>query len=140
MTLHISMTMPSHTLKKSPIDQAVTALATQVAVERRNRRLPGGPSLDITFMLSSREAAPPFTGMRMGGYTREADTLFFETAVPVHIAQSDDAPLYVATVLEDVIDNASDFFRENAVAFDAQQWHRVLARFTGADRTPKPAH
>lgn len=138
MPLLISMTMPDRALEKSPIDRAITALASQVAVARPT--LPDGPSLDITFMLASAADAPPFTGMRMGGYTRENGTLYFETAVPARMAQSGNAALYVATVLEDAIDNASDYFAEVCVDFDAAQWHAAVARLTDAQGHPVHAH
>ena len=126
MTLHISMAIPDRSLEKSPIDQAVTRLATRVASEKRNLDVPDGPALDLTFMMSTAEKSPGFTGMRMGGYTAEGNTLYFETAVPVHIGQSSDAEAYVQAVLQDVISNAQDFFKENHIAFDSGQWQRTL--------------
>ena len=83
MALYISMKTPSPDLDKSPIDEAITFMATHIALEKRNGHIPkSGPALDITFMLSTKDDAPPFNGMRMGGYSDENKTLFFETAVP----------------------------------------------------------
>ena len=126
MSLYISINTPSKDLEKSPIDSAITVLAVNAAVEKRNGRLPKGPTLDITFMLPSKNEAPPFKGMRMGGYTTENQTLFFETAVPEHIIHSKDAPRYVALALQDVVDNASDFFKNNNMLFDEAKWHRAI--------------
>ena len=73
--LRISMKTPSHDLDKSPIDRAITALAACAFTEDRHGGLPGGPILDLTFLLSSKDDRPPFDGMRMGGYSTETQTL-----------------------------------------------------------------
>ena len=127
MSLYISTKTPSPDLDKSPIDEAITSLATHIAVEKRHGHFPAGPALDITFMLSTDDDAPPFNGMRMGGYTDENQTLYFEAAVPVQMGQSAAAPYYVASVLQDAIDNARDFFDATEVAFDGDHWVRAIA-------------
>lgn len=126
MSLYISITSPSKDMEKSPIDDAITILAANAAIENRNGHLPQGPALDITFMLPNNDDVPPFQGMRMGGFTNENQTLFFESAVPQHIVCSKHAPRYVAMALQDVIDNASDFFKSHNIAFDDAQWHRAI--------------
>ena len=126
MSLYISLNTPSKELDKSPIDSAVTVLAVNAALEKRNGRLPKGPILDITFMLPGKNEIPPFKGMRMGGYTEENQTLFFETAVPEHIVYSKNASRYVALALQDAVDNASDFFKNINMTFDEAQWHRAI--------------
>ena len=125
-SLRISMNTPDRDLDKSPIDRAITALAACAATEQRSGGLPDGPILDLTFMLSSKHDRPPFEGMRMGGYSAEHRTLFFEAAVPEAMGFSDKAPHYVAAVLQDVIDNAAEYFRELNVEFDAARWRRAL--------------
>ena len=127
MSLCISINSPSKELEKSPIDEAITILAANAAIEKRNGHLPNGPTLDITFMLPNNRDVPPFNGMRMGGYTRENQTLFFESAVPEHIVRSKYAPRYVAVALQDVVDNANDFFKSHDISFDEAQWHRAIA-------------
>jgi hypothetical protein len=125
--LCISMKVPSRDLDKSPIDRAVTTLAAGIAAEQRNGSLPAaGPALDLTFLLSTKDDKPPFDGMRMGGYTPESQTLYFEAAVPEAMGHSDQAPEYVAAILQDMIDNAAMFFEEQNVTFDAQQWLLAL--------------
>jgi hypothetical protein len=124
--LIISMKTPSKDLDKSPIDLAITALAACAHTEARSGGLPGGPALDLTFLLSTKDVRPPFDGMRMGGYTRGDQTLFFEAAVPEDMSHSELAPHYVTAVLRDVIDNAAEYFRELNVDFDARRWQEVL--------------
>jgi hypothetical protein len=126
MTLHIGITMPDRTLEKSQIENAVIHLAERVAFVKRRGSFPKGSTLDVTFMLSSPEDRPGFKGMRMGGYTQEEDTLFFQAVVPHQLSHSNQATRYVSLVLQDVVDNADDFFRENALCFDASQWRTVL--------------
>jgi len=134
MSLYISMNFPGSELTKSPIDDAITFLASHIAIEKRNGRLPQEPSLDITFMLSGKHEKPDFSGMRMGGYTADNKTLYFETAVPEHITHSEKAPFYVAMVLEDMIDNAEMFFNGTDVSFNGEHWRQALHTFIAPEK------
>ena len=140
MRLFISINLPSQTMAKSPIDEAITFVAAHAAVESRQGHIPAGPALDITFMLSSKEDVPPFTGMRMGGYNREGDTLFFEAAVPEQMTQSESAPRYVALVMQDMLDNAKEYFDEQRIDFDLENWQRVIKNLTGVEYERTTAH
>ena len=51
MSLYISINTPSSALSNSSIDGAITFMAAHAAIEKRQGRLPGGPSLDVTFLL-----------------------------------------------------------------------------------------
>ena len=126
MGLCISMKSASSELAKSPISNAITRLAMQVAMAKRQENLPVGPSIDVTFLLPGEYEAPPFTGMRMGGYTKENETLLFETAVPKHILNSIQAPDYVAVVMQDVVTHADEFFRENQINFNLDLWQSLV--------------
>lgn len=126
MSLFISVNTPSKELEKSPIDNAITVLAVNAAIEKRSGHLPKGPALDITFMLPSKQDIPPFQGMRMGGFTFENQTLFFESAVPEHIVHSKSASRYVALTLQDAVDNASEFFKDQQIEFDTVHWYRAI--------------
>lgn len=128
MSMYISVATASSGLSASPISDAITLLATKVANEKKQGNLPNGPSLDITFMLPGEVEKPPFEGMRMGGYTMESDTLYFETAVPEHIIHSKLAEQYVAMVMQDVIVHADAFFIENAMVFETSEWWQCVDR------------
>lgn len=140
MRLFISINSPSQGMAKSPIDEAITFVAAHAAMEGRQGRFPAGPALDITFMLSSKEDAPPFTGMRMGGYNKEGGTLYFEAAVPESMTQSEAAPRYVALVMQDMVDNAKQYFDELHMDFDLDHWRRVIDRLTGIEAGKAIAH
>lgn len=133
MSLYISVNTPSNELFKSPIDNAITFFAASIAMEKRVGSFPEGPKLDITFSLSSKQDSPGFDGMRMGPFDVLNQTLYFETAVPPHITQSRSAPQYVHAVLQDVIDNAQDYFSDHGVDFDVEQWQEVIAKLSHAD-------
>ena len=135
MTLHISMNTPNNELSKSPIDDAITFVASHIAIEKRHGRLPDEPTLDLTFMLPGTHEKPTFSGMRMGGYTQKDKTLYFETAVPEHITRSEKAPYYVAMVLEDMIDNADLFFSDTGVSFNANHWRSALQKFISPEKS-----
>jgi len=139
-SLYISMKTPSYELDKSPMDRAITTLAARIAAEKREGRLPEGPALDLTFLLSTRLDKPPFKGMRMGGYSPASGTLFFEAAVPESMGHSEHATRYVAAVLQDVLDNAADFFGDLDVAFDAERWQVALAPLLAMTSEPGTVH
>ncbi len=125
--LSISMSMPNRDLEKSPMERAITALALSLATQRDiTQDLQPGPALDITFMLASNDDKPEFKGMRMGGYTQDDNTLYFQAAVPEGFNHSEQAQDYVAAVLEDVVTNAIDFFQATDIRFDAINWKRVV--------------
>lgn len=124
--LRISILSSDRDLEKSPIDRAITALAARAANEARSGALPEGPVLDLTFLLGSSHDRPPFDGMRMGGYTQERQILYFEAAVPEAMSRSQQAPDYVAAVLQDAIENAGEYFRTLDVAFDSRGWQQAL--------------
>ena len=126
MSLYININTPSKTLEKSPIDTAITVLAANAAIEKRSGRFPEGPALDITFMLPDKSEFPPFKGMRMGGYTNENQTLYFESAVPEHVVNSKSASRYVVVALQDAIDNAGDFFESYNIDFNKDHWYRAI--------------
>ena len=126
MSLYISTKTASSELAESEINQAITLLAATMAVKLQHGLIPAGPSLDVTFMLPGKHDKPDFTGMRMGGYTENNNTLFFENAVPEHIVHSSHAKNFVAIVMEDVIENANEFFIEAGVNFDIARWQQLL--------------
>lgn len=140
MSLSISMKTPSRDLEKSPIDQAITTLAVSVAQQARGGGLPGGPALDLTFLLSTAQDRPPFDGMRMGGYTPDNRTLFFEAVVPEAMGHSPQASHYVAAVLQDMVDNAADYFAELDIAFDNLGWQQALTPMLEAVVGPNTTH
>ena len=140
MALYIGVTTASSELTESPINTAITNLAAATALKTREGRIPEGPSLDVTFMLPGKLERPLFSGMRMGGYTRAGDTLYFEAAVPEGILHSRDAGRYVALVMEDAVSNAETFFADTAISFDATRWQALVAQVTGPDALGGPAH
>lgn len=141
MTLYISMNTPSPDLDKTPISEAITFMATYVAIEKRNGRFPQtGPALDITFMLGNKDDVPPFHGMRMGGYSDENNTLYFETAVPEKINHSQNASHYVMAIMYDVVEQAIEFFAENRIMFDSEFWIRAVSHLSGGDSQTEMSH
>lgn len=142
MGLYISVATASNELKNTAIDTAITRLAAATARLTRQGRIPATPSLDLTFLLPGKFEKPDFSGMRMGGYTRENGTLFFQAAVPDRLIDSDLTRAYLSLLLQDVVDNAADLFAANAVGFDAAHWRHLmheLGELAGAS-TPITQH
>lgn len=126
MGLSINIRSASSDALDSQVSRAITLLAAQVNRRQRHSGLPPGPGLDVTFMLPGKFDKPGFNGMRMGGFTDREGVLHFETAVPESLVQSREALRYVELTLQDVIDNANDFFVQNYRDFDQQGWQEVL--------------
>lgn len=129
MSINVSTRLPDSALSHSAIDEAITVLTTNIASEKSHGTMPDGPTLDITFMLAGKHEKPVFPGMRMGDYTQQEKTLYFEIAIPEHITRSKIAPYYVAKALEDIIDNADVFFSDTDINFDANHWQRTIQKF-----------
>lgn len=140
MSLFISVNTASSELRESPINDAITFVAAHAAIEKRKGLMPEGPSLDVTFLLPGQLDKPDFSGMRMGGYTAETDTLFFETSVPENILKSDTAPRYVALVMQDMVSNAAEFFAENNIRFDSQRWNKIMHSLTDSNTAAVALH
>ncbi len=128
MSLYISTTAVDSSLSDTPMHEAIKSLAISIALEKQQGRVPNGPSLDVTFMLAGKTSKPEFTGMRMGGYTQEGNTLYFEREVPEAIVVSKMAKEYLNTVMQDVISNAIEFFHENNIAFEDISWQSLINR------------
>lgn len=125
MSLRINVTTGSAELADSPIQNAILSLAALVAEKQRQGAVPDKPSLEITFMLPGKLDKPPFDGMRMGGFTAEDNTLFFERAVPENILHSGASPRFVAAVIDDMVANAGEFFQDSDIPFDHMGWFRL---------------
>jgi ABC-type Fe3+ transport system permease subunit len=74
--------------------------------------------------------------MRMGGYRTDDPVLRFQVAVPAALAHSARALPYVLAVLEDVLDNARDYFDELRIAFDHGGWQRLLSAAARVEADP----
>ena len=126
MGLSISVSSASSEALDSKLSHAITALAVVLARKQQQGELPTGPSLDVTFMLPGKLEKPTFSGMRMGGYTEQDNTLYFERAVPDELLQSPQAGKFVTLVLEDAIDNATDYFADRNRLFNCSGWKSAL--------------
>ncbi|MFZ5491779.1 MAG: hypothetical protein ACOY6E_04675 [Pseudomonadota bacterium] len=124
----------SDTLEKSPIDKAIVRVAAALA--RQRSRLPPGPGLEVSFSAASTDWQPDFSGMRMGGYRADDPVLRFQVAVPAALGHSPRALPYVLAALEDVLDNARDYFDELRIAFDHGGWQRLLSAAARVEADP----
>jgi len=133
MGLFISSATASSAIKESAINEAISHLAVSAALAKQQGQIPEGPSLDVTFLIPGKFDKPDFTGMRMGGYSDAADTLFFERSVPEYIIHSDMAREYVSVVMQDVIEHANEFFQAGGVNFDTGKWQQLVQLLPQAD-------
>lgn len=134
MSLYLSIRMPNRDLEKSAMHRAVTQMAERVALQKRLQAAPSDRVMDVAFLMSDDRDAPPFSGMRMGGYQPKDNVLYFQAAVPQALSDSDLADDYVALVLQDVVDNAADYFSEAQLSFDAEAWRDWCAQLQTTER------
>jgi len=139
MSFFISISTASSDHRDTPITHAITKLAAAVAKARSSNLLPTGPALDLTFMLPGKFEKPDFSGMRMGGYTNDNNTLYFEKAVPEELIYSPQADAYMALVVEDMIANANAFFSSSDMSFDLPAWE-LLARDLNGSAASRTTH
>ena len=130
MSLSINMASASSDAMDSPISHAITSVAVKLNHTEKNYTWPSGPSLDITFMIPGKMEKPDFRGMRMGGYTTNDDTLYFEREVPSHLIHSSRAEEFVGLVLQDAVYNASNFFSEQSMDFNQIGWLKALEQLS----------
>lgn len=141
MGLYIAVMTPSQELDQSDINKAITDIAAMAFLLERAGHTPKSPSLDVTFMLATQSDHPGFQGMRMGAYSEENDTLYFEVSVPWEMANSELAKDYVTAVLFDVVDNADDYFTElNLKIFDKPVWVSMLRSLVNENEAPVLSH
>jgi len=128
MNLYISTKSPTNEYQNSRLDKAITIAAIKLAYERNKGSLPSGPALDVSFFMAGAHEKLTFSGMRMGNYSADQETLYFERTVPDEILHSNKAEEFVKAVLQDVVSNAAEFFNTLKVDFDHGSWARVLQK------------
>jgi len=131
MTLHIGSMMPDRSLDESALIKAVTKVAADLARLRDQHAQKRKPSLDIVFLLPSRQERAAFVGLRLHSFDYAEQTLRIESAVPESMVASIHAERFVIAILQDAIDAAGEFFNERHVLFDAAE-HLALVELVGA--------
>ncbi|GAB1257740.1 hypothetical protein NBRC116494_22420 [Aurantivibrio plasticivorans] len=126
MPLQINLTSASSEALDSPMSSAITNLAAKIKLHSIHGLVPSAPNLDITFMIPGKLDKPNFTGMSMGGFESTENTLFFQKPVPEDLINSPKANDFVRLVLEDVVDNAAEFFGEHDYAFHRSEWSQFV--------------
>ena len=122
MGFFLSTALASQEHQESPINNAIIRAAMAAATAAGPENLPSQPVLDISFLLPGKHEKPAFDGMQMGGYTDEENTLYFHCSAPEAMIHSNQAAPYVIAVMEDVISNAVEYFKEIGVEFDRSSW------------------
>ncbi len=130
MTLHIASMIPDRALEESALIKAITKIAIQLA---RWRELPiqkRAPTLDIVFLLPSKQEKPEFAGLRLHSFDKVSQTLRIESSVPEKIVTSIHAEQFVIAIIQDAIDAAGGFFNEQRILFDAAEHFALVELVT----------
>jgi len=121
MTLHIGSMMPDRSLDESALVQAITKVATDLGRLRDQPVQKRTPTLDIVFLLPSRQEKADFVGLRLHSFDTAGQILRIESAVPEKMVTSIHAERFVIAIMLDAIDAASEFFSEQHILFDAPE-------------------
>jgi hypothetical protein len=121
MTLHIGSMMPDRSLGESVLIKAITKVATDLARLRDQLVQKKTPVLDIIFLLPSRQEKADFAGLRLHSFDTAGQILRIESAVPGQMVTSIYAERFVIAIMQDAIDAAGEFFREQQVLFDVSE-------------------
>ncbi|MGZ5008570.1 MAG: hypothetical protein ACXWFI_13130 [Methylobacter sp.] len=127
MTLHIGSMMPDCSLDESALIKAMTKIATDLARLRDQPVQRRTPTLDIVFLLPSRQEKADFTGLRLRSFENDGQILRIESAVPEKMVESIHAEKFVIAIMQDAIDAAGEFFSEQNILFDAAG-HQALVK------------
>ena len=60
--------------------------------------------------------------------------------MPEKMTQSEQAPQYVALVMQDMVENAKLYFDEMHIEFDLDHWKRVIDNLTEVEPAKAVAH
>jgi len=119
MTLHISAMLPDRALDECALVKAITKVATDLAILRHHHIQNSQPSLDIVFLLPSKQEKVDFVGLRLHSFDSKSQILRIESAVPEKMLDSVHAERFVIAILLDAIDAAGEFFGEQNMLFNA---------------------
>jgi len=125
MTFHIGAMMPDRSLDESELIQAITKVATDLGRLCDQPIQKKTPTLDIVFLLPSRQEKADFIGLRLHSFDTVGQILRIESAVPEKMVTSIHAKRFVIAIMLDAIDAAREFFREQYILFDASE-HQAL--------------
>jgi len=134
MTLHISSMIPDRSLDESALFKAITQVAMELAKFVNQPIQNKAPSLNVVFLLPSRQEKADFEGLRLHSFDKEAQTLRIEAAVPEKMLASTHAERFVLAILMDAADAAGEFFEEQRILFDAPAHLALLEALTPKER------
>ena len=126
MALFISAFLPDRELDETPFYQALTKVAIDLSQYRKHPVQTSKPNLDLYFLMSGVDEQPAFEGMRFHSFDAKSNTLKIESSVPRKLLQSVHAKHYVVAVMQDAVEGAHDFFEEQKIGFQYDEYHYLI--------------
>ena len=118
MTLHIGSMMLDRSLDESVLIKAITKVAIDLAGLRDQLVQQNTPVLDMIFLLPRREENADFVGLCLHSFVHAGQIIRIETAVPEKMVTSIHAERFVIDIMQDAIEVAGEFFREQHILFN----------------------
>ena len=128
MTIYLNVVTGSRELEGCEINKAITEMAIRLSAIRKALENNDKAKIDLTLILPAKSQRPDFEGMRMISFSRDDGTLFMESTIPEAMLHSQQAPRYLSALLQDAVENASEFFVENGLDFSEKEWIEVLGK------------
>jgi len=125
MSIYLSSVIGSRELEGSEIKKSITSLAMQLNEIRHASQNNAAVSIDLTLVLPGKLHKPDFEGTRMTSFSANDGVLYIESIVPEKMLHSQHATPYVLALLQDVVENAGDFFNEQGLEFKSDQWQSI---------------
>ena len=133
MSLYCEAFLPDMNLKESEFVRVLTNIAAKLTQQRHAQKVRGGPAVDLRFLLPAGDDKPDFRGMRLHSYSQDCQRLLIESVVPEDFLHSELCTDYILAAMQDAVDNATDFFKEQQVSgFSAADQHRLILSLNAA--------
>ena len=133
MALFIGAFLPDRQLDETLFCQALTKVAIDLAQYRTLPIQACKPNLDLYFLMSGKDEAPAFEGMRLHSFDTQSNTLKIESSVPRKLLQSVNAELYVMAVMQDAVAGADNFFAMQNIEFQRDEYLNLIDTLSTKD-------
>jgi hypothetical protein len=130
--------LPDRSLDECGLVKAITKVATDLAILRNHHIQKSLPSLDIVFLLPSKQEQANFTGLRLHSFDNDSQMLRIESAVPEKMLNSMHAERFVIAILLDAIEAAGEYFGEKNMLFNSPEYSALVDLVTA--KLPEAVH
>lgn len=108
---------------------ALTGMAIDLAHYWQHPIQRSNPNLDV-FFSTPMDELPEFEGMRLHSYEADSNTLKIELVIPQQIMRSSYAKSYVIAAMQDAVDAADEFFKQQHISFNKDDYLLLINKLS----------